>query len=93
MALHPIHVAFKSGNWAVLSDADYAVAAQTNAQVTFADVYKQGSKYAWVQAHGFDAKRCRSTAYCRRTLLALFVRHNFNPNTTPTCLEHGSRCV
>ena len=48
MALHPIHVAYKSGTWVVLSDADYTVAAQTNVSIMLADVYKQGSKYAWV---------------------------------------------
>jgi hypothetical protein len=67
MALHPIHVAYKSGTWVVLSDADYAVVAQTGASITLADVYKQGSKYAWVQAHSFAASgKQRATQLCFR---------------------------
>lgn len=67
MALHPIHVAYKSGTWVVLSDADYSVVAQTNVSILLADVYKQGSKYAWVQAHAFDASgKQRATQLCFR---------------------------
>jgi len=67
MALHPIHVAYRSGNWVVLSDADYTVAERTKASITFADVYKQGSKYAWVHAHSFDSSgRQRATQLCFR---------------------------
>jgi hypothetical protein len=67
MALHPIHVVYRSGNWAVLSDADMAVAVQTKASITFADVYKQQSNYAWVHAHSFDAKgNQRATQLCFR---------------------------
>jgi ligand-binding SRPBCC domain-containing protein len=67
MALHPIHVAYRSGNWIVLSDADYTVAERTKASVTFADVYKQGSKYAWVHAHSFTSTgKQRATQLCFR---------------------------
>ena len=67
MALHPIHVAYRSGNWVVMSDADYTVAERTKASITFADVYKQGSKYAWVHAHSFDSSgRQRATQLCFR---------------------------
>jgi hypothetical protein len=67
MALHPIHVAYKSGTWVVVSDADYAVAERVNASITLADVYKQGSKYAWVQAHSFDSSgKQRATQLCFR---------------------------
>jgi hypothetical protein len=55
MALHPVHVAYQSGTWVVLSDSDVAVAEQTKAALMFADVYKQGSSYAWVHAHSWDA--------------------------------------
>ena len=48
MALRPIHIAYKSGRWVVLSDADFTVAAETKVAIVAADVYKQGSKYAWV---------------------------------------------
>jgi len=67
LALHPIHVAFRSGKWDVLSDADYTVAMQTKASITFADVYRQGSKYAWVHAHSFDSQgNQRATQLCFR---------------------------
>jgi hypothetical protein len=55
MALHPIHVAYRTGKWLVLSDADYTVAERVSVSITLADVYKQGSKYAWVQAHSFSS--------------------------------------
>jgi hypothetical protein len=45
MALHPIHVAYRSSHWDVVSDADFTVAEQTKVSITFADVYKQGSNY------------------------------------------------
>jgi hypothetical protein len=38
MALHPIHVAYRSGNWIVLSDADATVAMRTKVSIRFADV-------------------------------------------------------
>ena len=67
MALHPIHVLYRSGNWIVLSDADYTVAERTKASVTFADVYKQGSKFAWVHAHSFtQSGKQRATQLCFR---------------------------
>jgi hypothetical protein len=67
MALHPIHVVLRSATWAVISDADYAAAGQTQANVTYADVYKQGPKYAWVHAHSFDAQGKQSaTQLCYR---------------------------
>jgi ligand-binding SRPBCC domain-containing protein len=67
MALHPVHVAYRSSSWAVLSDADYAAAEQTKASVTFADVYKQGAKYAWVHAHSFNEQGTqRATQLCFR---------------------------
>jgi len=55
MALHPIHVALVAGQWKVLSDGDYTIAQQTHKSITFADVYKQGSGYAWVHSHSFAA--------------------------------------
>jgi hypothetical protein len=55
LALHPVHVAYESSRWNVLSDSQFAVATQTKTSITFADVYKQGNKYAWVHAHSFDA--------------------------------------
>jgi hypothetical protein len=67
MALHPIHVAFRSSNWDVLSDADLTVAARTKVSITFADVYKQKQNYAWVHAHSFDSKGDqRATQLCFR---------------------------
>jgi len=67
MALHPIRVALVSGTWVVLSEGDYATAVQTKSSVRFADVYKQGSKFAWVHAHGIDAKGDqRATQLCFR---------------------------
>jgi ligand-binding SRPBCC domain-containing protein len=67
MALHPIHVAYRSGNWIVLSDADATVAMRTKVSVRFADVYKQGSNYAWVHAHTFDSQgNQRATQLCFR---------------------------
>ena len=67
MALHPIHVAYQSGAWVVLSDADFAVAEKVGASIMLADVYKQGSNYAWVAAHSFDASgKQRATQLCFR---------------------------
>jgi hypothetical protein len=67
MALHPIHVAYQSGTWVVLSDADFAVAEKVGASIMLADVYKQGSKYAWVAAHSFNASgKQRATQLCFR---------------------------
>jgi hypothetical protein len=67
MALKPVHVAYRSGTWAVLSDADMTVAMQTKASIAFADVYKQKSNYAWVHAHSFDANgNQRATQLCFR---------------------------
>jgi hypothetical protein len=67
MALHPIHVAYQSGTWAVLSDADFAVAEKVGASIMLADVYKQGTNYAWVAVHSFDASgKQRATQLCFR---------------------------
>ncbi|MGB8909027.1 MAG: hypothetical protein WCC84_09790 [Candidatus Cybelea sp.] len=67
MALYPIHVAYQSGTWVVLSDADFAVAEKVGASIMLADVYKQGSNYAWVAAHSFDASgKQRATQLCFR---------------------------
>jgi len=67
MALKPIHVAYQSGKWTVLSDADATVAMQTNAQLTLADVYKQGDSYAWVHAHSVNQQGTqRATQLCFR---------------------------
>ena len=67
MALKPVHVVLQSGTWTVVSDADMAVAMQTKAAIAFADVYKQGSSYAWVHAHAFDSKgNQRATQLCFR---------------------------
>lgn len=67
MALTPVHLAYQSSHWNVLSDADYTVAQRTKTSVTFADVYKQGNKYAWVHTHTFDSKgNQRATQLCFR---------------------------
>lgn len=67
IALHPIHVAYQTGTWTVLSDADFAVAEKVGASIMLADVYKQGSNYAWVSAHSFDASgKQRATQLCFR---------------------------
>jgi hypothetical protein len=67
MALKPTRVAYQSGQWVVMSDADAAVAMQTNAKVTFADVYKQGKSYAWVHAHSVNESGTqRATQLCFR---------------------------
>jgi hypothetical protein len=67
MALHPIHVAYRGGKWLVVSDADYVAAAKIGASLTLADAYKQGSNYAWVQAHTFDSSgKQRATQLCFR---------------------------
>lgn len=67
MALKPIYVAYQSGNWAVVPDGDAAVAMQTNGKATFADVYKQGDNYAWINAHSVSARGTeRATQLCFR---------------------------
>lgn len=67
MAMHPIHVAYRSGTWVVLSDADAAAAEQVSGTILLADAYKQGQKYAWVQAHTFDSNgKQRATQLCFR---------------------------
>lgn len=67
MALKPVHVAYQSGKWAVLSDADATVAVRTNAKLAFADVYKQGDNYAWVHAHSLNQQGTqRATQLCFR---------------------------
>ncbi|HTV93126.1 MAG TPA: hypothetical protein VMG98_10450 [Verrucomicrobiae bacterium] len=67
MALHPIHVAYKSGQWLVVSDANYMAAQKVGASLTLADVYKQGTRYAWVQSHTFDSSgKQRATQLCFR---------------------------
>jgi hypothetical protein len=67
MALHPIHVAYQTGTWVVLSDEDFAVAEKVGASIMLADAYKQGSNYAWVSAHSFDASgKQRATQLCFR---------------------------
>ena len=67
IALTPIHVAYQSGKWAVMSDADATAMVQTNAQLTFADVYKQGNNYAWVHAHSVNQQGAqRATQLCFR---------------------------
>ncbi len=67
LALHPIHVAYRSSHWDVVSDADFTVAERTKVSITFADVYKQKANYAWVHAHSFDSKGDqRATQLCFR---------------------------
>lgn len=67
MALKPTHVSLRSGTWYVLSDARMSVALQTKASLTYADVWKQGSNYAWVHAHRFNASGVqRATQLCFR---------------------------
>jgi hypothetical protein len=67
MALKPIHVALVNSKWKVLSDQDYAVAERTNSSITLADVWKQGSSYAWVHSHTIDSKgNQRATQLCFR---------------------------
>lgn len=67
LALHPVHVAFVSSKWKVLNDADYTVAERTHKSITFADAWKQGKNYAWIQAHTFDAQgNQQATQLCFR---------------------------
>lgn len=67
MALKPIHVTLRSGTWYVLSDAEMTAAIQTKSAVTFADVWKQGSNYAWVHSHRFNVSGVqRATQLCFR---------------------------
>lgn len=67
MALHPVHVISQSGTWKVASDADVTVAERTHASLTIADVYKQGTNFAWVVAHAFDSQgNQRATQLCYR---------------------------
>lgn len=67
MALKPTSVALQSGTWVVVADDNAAVAMQTNEKMTFANVYKQGNNYAWVQAHEVDSKGTqRATQLCFR---------------------------
>jgi hypothetical protein len=67
MALKPTRVAYQTGNWVVVSDANAMAAIQTDAKATFADVYKQGKNYAWVHAHSVDdAGTQRATQLCFR---------------------------
>ena len=67
MALKPVHVVLHSGTWAVMSDADAAAAVKTNASVTFANVWKQGTSYAWVHAHSVTQQGAqRATQLCFR---------------------------
>jgi hypothetical protein len=67
MALHPVRVAYRSGQWLVVSDAQYMAAEKVGASLTLADAYKQGSKFAWVQSHTFDSSgKQRATQLCFR---------------------------
>lgn len=67
MALKPVHVVYRSNNWNVVGDKDYTVMSQTKTSILFADVYKQGSNYAWVTSHTFDSHgNQRATQLCFR---------------------------
>jgi hypothetical protein len=67
MALHPVHVALIQSKWKVLSDADWTLAQQTRASITFADAWKATSGYAWIHSHSFDAQgNQRATQLCFR---------------------------
>jgi hypothetical protein len=66
-ALKPTHVVLANSTWKVVSDADFAVAEQTRASITLADIWKQGSNYAFVHSHSFDANgNQRATQLCFR---------------------------
>ena len=56
MALHPTHLVLVQSHWKVVSDADVAALERTPKSITFVDVWKQGSDYAWVHSHTFDNK-------------------------------------
>jgi hypothetical protein len=67
MALHPVHLAFVSNKWKVLTTSEYAIAEKTHESITFVDAWKQGSNYAWIHAHTFDASgNQRATQLCFR---------------------------
>lgn len=67
MALKPVHVAYQSGKWLVLSDADATAAMRTSDKLMFADVYKQGDSYAWIHAHSVNQQGTqRATQLCFR---------------------------
>lgn len=67
LALKPTHVVLQTGGkWVVMSDADYAVATRTNPQTTVANVWKQGSNYAWVHAVSYGPQGQRATQLCFR---------------------------
>lgn len=67
MALKPTYVAYQTGKWVVVPEGDAAVAMQTNAKATFANVYKQGDNYAWIHAHSVSAGGTqRATQLCFR---------------------------
>lgn len=67
MALKPVHVMLQASTWKVVADADWVAAQQTHASVTFVDAWKQGSNYAWVHSHTFDASgNQRATQLCFR---------------------------
>jgi len=67
MALHPTHLVLVQSHWKVVSDADAAALERTPKSITFVDVLKQGSNYAWVHSHTFDNKGDqRATQLCFR---------------------------
>ena len=87
MALHPIHVALIKNTWKVLSDADYTVAEQTRASITLVDAWKQGTTYAWIHSHSFDAQ---GNQRATQTLLSASGRH---PGARPPgSHDGGCRC-
>ncbi len=91
MALKPIHVTLRSGTWYVLSDAQMAVALQTKASLTFADVWKQGSSYAWVHTHRFNASGTqRATQLCFRQSNGTLERVR-QANTDPALSETSAQ--
>ncbi len=67
MVLKPIHVVSAGSTWKIASDQDVTLAERRHASVTIADVWKQGSNYAWVHSHSYDQKGNQSaTQLCFR---------------------------
>lgn len=66
--LHPVHLAYRSGGWSVLSDADFAEVEKAGGAAALADVYKLESAYVWVVAQSFGASGPqRATQLCFRS--------------------------
>jgi hypothetical protein len=64
----PVHLAYKSSTWNVVSDPNAVAADQTSATAVFAEVWQQNGKYVWVHAHSVNQQGDqRATQLCFRT--------------------------